>query len=649
MDSLVSLSDHDDIEAAAMLELREECRPVPISVEWTVPWGGTFFHIGVHNLPSGESPCSDVIDLGAYTKGTWQNAGCPTSSEPLRKDLGTLLVFNHANWDENGIGQEAHRAAARDFAGKFKPYLHAFEINGLRPWSENRTVFDLANHFDKPLISGGDRHALEPNTILKMTNAGTFAEFVEEIREGFSDILITNQYLEPLPMRILQSLEDILGDREDHAYGWKHWSDRAFYVCADGVTRSLRQAWGVEPPAVRLFTRGLQMLRQPQFKSAFRMAFAKREAGGPMTPRVAFFTDSYHEINGVALTSREFVSFAARNRYPFFSVRCGPRTGYAKENELETFEIANSGLLLGLERDLSFDLLFYRHRKRIWRKLRDFAPDLIHVTGPSHAGMLGTILAYDLKVPLVASWHTNVHEFAAQRLEPKLPGSAREGVERPLLDLRKGRSLHSTLRFTNWRGFMYAPNPELVEMLAARTGRPAYLMARGIDTRLFSPERRTRRDTDFVIGFVGRLSPEKNVRQLATLERSLLESGIRDCRFLIVGDGSERRWLSQNLQRADFTGVLSGESLYRALTPIWTRSCSLHKPTPLAMWCSKQWLRECPWSSVRGGGPQVPGRLRCETATSRMTRRMFRGGVNRPPVAPVSCGNECRMVRARPQ
>jgi hypothetical protein len=83
--------------------------------------------------------------------------------------------------------------------------------------------------------------------------------------------------LEPLTMRILQNLEDILSDLENHAYGWRHWSDRAFYVCADGVTRSLRQAWGEEPLAVRLFTSGLHLLRQPQFKNAFRTAFAKRE------------------------------------------------------------------------------------------------------------------------------------------------------------------------------------------------------------------------------------------------------------------------------------------------------------------------------------------------------------------------------------
>src|SRR5258706_10546102 len=48
---IVSLTDHDDIEAPVSLQLLEECRGTPISFEWTVPFRFTFFHIGVHNLP----------------------------------------------------------------------------------------------------------------------------------------------------------------------------------------------------------------------------------------------------------------------------------------------------------------------------------------------------------------------------------------------------------------------------------------------------------------------------------------------------------------------------------------------------------------------------------------------------------------------
>ncbi len=271
---VVSLSDHDNIDAPILLQHRAECRPVPVSVEWTVPFGGTFFHLGVHNLPV-EHARAIMTELAAFTE---QKSNVPLAEifRMLVANRDTLIVFNHPNWDENKIGEDAHRAAARQFSATYKQYLHAFELNGLRPWSENRTVIDLARHVGKPVISGGDRHGLEPNTLLNLSNASSFPEFVEEIRGGYSHVLLTRQYMEPLCMRVLQNVEDVLRDYDQHIFG-RHWSDRAFYICDDGVTRPLRALWGEEPLAVRLFTQGVNLLRSAQFKQAFRMAFAKRE------------------------------------------------------------------------------------------------------------------------------------------------------------------------------------------------------------------------------------------------------------------------------------------------------------------------------------------------------------------------------------
>src|SRR5262249_18629056 len=109
-----------------------------------------------------------------------------------------------------------------------------------------------------------------------------------------------------------------------------------------------------------------------------------------------------------------------------------------------------------------------------------------------------------------------------------------------------------------------APNLELVEFLRQHTGKPTFLMRRGVDTTLFSPTKRDVRDGTFRFGFVGRLSIEKNVRLLARLEEALLGSGRTHFRFLIVGDGRERSWLERQMRWAEFTGTLHGESLARA-------------------------------------------------------------------------------------
>lgn len=109
-----------------------------------------------------------------------------------------------------------------------------------------------------------------------------------------------------------------------------------------------------------------------------------------------------------------------------------------------------------------------------------------------------------------------------------------------------------------------APNNELVQQLHELTGRPTFLMRRGVDTNLFSPVRRDRTSGVFRIGYVGRLTAEKNVRFLAELSEALRASGRRDFEFVIVGQGREQEWLKANLPNARFTGVLRGEELAQA-------------------------------------------------------------------------------------
>jgi glycosyltransferase involved in cell wall biosynthesis len=87
------------------------------------------------------------------------------------------------------------------------------------------------------------------------------------------------------------------------------------------------------------------------------------------------------------------------------------------------------------------------------------------------------------------------------------------------------------------------------EGLAQRSRRPAFLM------------HRSRLDRDLVIGYVGRLSPEKHVRLLAEIEQSLIQAGMSNYQFLIVGQGSEHAWLSGVMQRASLPGILR-EALY---------------------------------------------------------------------------------------
>ncbi len=284
-----------------------------------------------------------------------------------------------------------------------------------------------------------------------------------------------------------------------------------------------------------------------------------------ITPRVAYFPDSFHEVNGVAHTSRHFEAFARRRNLPFLCVRAGDRTPhFQQQGNLWTLELPRGSLSFPLEKDLRFDPAFGRHMPIIDDVMERFQPDLIHITGPSELGMLGAGLANVMGLPLAASWHTNVHEYAARRsswflrlLPPRESSAAGETIEDITMTAAAG--------FYSAAQVLFAPNPELCQTLTRLTDRPCHLMPRGVDAGLFHPAKRRRNSTDcaFVLGFVGRLSVEKNVALLAQIDEELNRRQ-KNFRFLIVGHGAEEAWLRERLQRAEFTGVLHGEELAAA-------------------------------------------------------------------------------------
>src|ERR1700739_831201 len=284
------------------------------------------------------------------------------------------------------------------------------------------------------------------------------------------------------------------------------------------------------------------------------------------TPRVALFPDSFHEVNGVAHTSRHFEAFARRRHLPFLCVRAGQRLQSLQESgDVWTLELPRGFLSFPLEKDLRFDPAFLRHLPAIEEALERFKPDLIHITGPSEIGMLGVAIARHYNLSLASSWHTNVHEYLARRsdwLLRLLPQQQSTTVGQTIEDL----TLAVAARFYSSAQILFAPNLVLCRILEQETLRPCHLMPRGVEAALFHPQKRSRRDSDrdFVLGYIGRLSGEKKVSLLAQVQRELEQKGHRDFRFLIVGHGSEEPWLRDRPARAEFTGVLKGEALSTA-------------------------------------------------------------------------------------
>ena len=280
-------------------------------------------------------------------------------------------------------------------------------------------------------------------------------------------------------------------------------------------------------------------------------------------PRVAFFADSYLEVNGVAHTCRTLAALARQHQSSFFLVHGGPESKTEISGPVTRCQLKRGRTSFAVDRDFRYDLLFYRHRATVERALRVFAPDVVHITGPGDVGTLGLVLARALGIPLCASWHTNLHEYAGRRLEkvmPFLPGSLRHGLGRAA----EGGSLQALGHFYGLADTVMAPNQELLDLLAEHGSGPGFPMRRGVDTELFTPARRQREDSAVTIGYVGRLTVEKNIYFLNQIAAALTDAGLADTRFLIVGDGIERPRLERELPNARFTGVLRGEALAEA-------------------------------------------------------------------------------------
>jgi phosphatidylinositol alpha 1,6-mannosyltransferase len=284
----------------------------------------------------------------------------------------------------------------------------------------------------------------------------------------------------------------------------------------------------------------------------------------PSPPRIAYFPDSFHEVNGVAHTSRNFTAYARRHNIPMLSVRAGQTTRLlAPDGSVEALELGRSPLAVHLEKDLSFDPLFFRYSDLISATVRAFRPDVIHITGPSELGLFGAYFAHQLNVPLVASWHTNLHEYAARRMRWLSRHLGRGGTH--IEHAVEASALHIATHLYRRAQVLYAPNPTLCTLLERTTHRPCHLMQRGVDTELFTPTRRTRclNDKEIVLGYVGRLSVEKNVALLPKVDAQLRALGIAP-RWLIIGHGAEESHLRSALPDAELPGVLRDEALATA-------------------------------------------------------------------------------------
>ena len=273
--SIISLTDHDNIQAPLLLRVHKDTADVPISTEWSVPYAGDELHIGVHNLPPAKAE-SILAKMNAYT--------ADPNSIVLREVLAdlhsqkdVLLVLNHPMWDIAGAGEQVHTQAVCLFMAKLGQYIHAFELGGLRSWEENRKVYDFAAQWNVAVIAGGDRHGCEASGCLNLTNATCLTEFVTEVRkEKRTHVLFMPQYARPLWTRMLQVVLDTSAVQPEHPLG-VYWDDRTFHPDRTGSSRPLSQLWKRRPPFIENVFGVFQLLESQAIRQALASQLQRRQ------------------------------------------------------------------------------------------------------------------------------------------------------------------------------------------------------------------------------------------------------------------------------------------------------------------------------------------------------------------------------------
>lgn len=182
--------------------------------------------------------------------------------------------------------------------------------------------------------------------------------------------------------------------------------------------------------------------------------------------------------------------------------------------------------------------------------LEEFGPDVVHLASPFTLGWTAVRAANDLGLPTVAIYQTEIPSYAAKY---------HAGWGEPLL-WNRVRNIHDAATMT------LVPSTYAYSQLDKLGVQRMRLWPRGVDAARFDPAKRSAElrsewspNGEVVVGYVGRLAPEKRVEDLARLAE------VDGISVVIVGEGPAHGMLADALPDAHFTGFLSGDALARAV------------------------------------------------------------------------------------
>lgn len=197
--------------------------------------------------------------------------------------------------------------------------------------------------------------------------------------------------------------------------------------------------------------------------------------------------------------------------------------------------------------------------KEIANRINSFQPDILHLASPFLLGDQARRVAKQYQIPSVAIFQTDVAGFVNHYGLSKISAL----VERRI------RKIHSTVDLN------LVPSTHSMAYLEGLGIENIKIWGRGVDTGQFNNSCRSEAlrqswgadENTIVVGFAGRLAPEKSVENLRVLH-NLVSSAGKNVQLVIIGDGPSRERLGNHLPYAKFTGHLSGEELGQAMASL---------------------------------------------------------------------------------
>lgn len=272
----------------------------------------------------------------------------------------------------------------------------------------------------------------------------------------------------------------------------------------------------------------------------------------PAPLRIALVTETYPpEINGVAMTLGRQVADLQQRGHQIQLVRPRQSARDLPTSSVSLEEVLKPGMAIPSYAGLKMGLPAKSALTRLWSLKR---PDLVHIATEGPLGWSALAAANKLRIPVSTDFHTNFHSY-----------SQHYGIgwlRRPILAyLRK---------FHNKSCVTLVPTEGIRRELQVHGYGNLEVVARGVDTELFSPAHRDASlraswgvdETTQVVLYVGRLAPEKNLKLVFAAFAAMHKCNPRT-RLVLVGDGPDRATLQAAYPQAVFCGMRSGVDLSR--------------------------------------------------------------------------------------